>query len=242
MSTVQLPPGVYYCAEKNKYWKWYGKGKHRQRRFLCSHFKIPNQCIHADCAQNKRPKCKSKQQCPCGDGRALQYCRNPDCTEEGKGSMYCPDQLPDKFVQRPICPCPLEGCGASLCEHKVRRQACKTCGGFNYEINLTYTFYRNAIYQHSKSKTNKHEYVKLSSHDFREHIKSTLQDGMTWENYGNTEGCWSIGHRIPTKYKNPPEYNYPTEEEMIERLHYTNTFAQWWEENQDQGSQKIAKI
>ena len=242
MSSKKLPPGVYYCEKRKKYWKWQGKGKHRRRRFLCSqHYKRPSECGQGDCAKNKRPKPKAALKCPCGDGRMLQLCRNPDCTEEGSGSKYCPDQLP-KFVIKYRCPCGAEGCGASLCEHKVRRHHCKTCGGFNYKLYLTRKFYNRAVTQRSKSTTNKHKYVKLSSHDFREHIKETFQDGMNWENYGIGEDKWSIGHRIPIKYKNPPEYKNPTEEEMIKRLHYKNTFAQWWEENQDQGSHKIAKI
>ncbi len=237
MSSKKLPPGVEYYKKKKKYFKWEGKGERRYRRYLCSqHYNRPDKCGQDDCAVNKRKPPKAHQQCPCGDGRTLQLCRNPDCTEEGKGSMYCPDQVKNnKFIIKQRCPCPLEGCGASLCVCKKIRNECETCGGFNYKIKLTRDFCRQAVTQRIKSKTNKHEYVKLSSHDFREYIKETFQDGMNWENYGNTEGCWSIGHRTPIRYNNP------TEEEMIERLHYTNTFAQWWKDNEEQGNHKIAK-
>ena len=40
---------------------------------------------------------------------------------------------------------------------------------------------------------------------------------MSWENYGE----WYIDHKIPLKY------NKPSLEEVVQRLHYTNTQPMW---------------
>jgi hypothetical protein len=49
---------------------------------------------------------------------------------------------------------------------------------------------------------------------------------MTWDNYGE----WHIDHITPLKYNNP------SLEEVIERLHYTNTQPLWAEENLSKGN------
>ena len=61
-------------------------------------------------------------------------------------------------------------------------------------------------------------------------MESSFQEGMNWENYGTV---WQIGHRIPIYYKDP------SEEEIKERLHYVNTFAQFTSDNASQGSHSI---
>ena len=52
--------------------------------------------------------------------------------------------------------------------------------------------------------------------EFKKHIEKSFQEGMSWGNHGDV---WHIDHIIPLKYENP------TLEEVIERLHYTNTQA-----------------
>ena len=53
---------------------------------------------------------------------------------------------------------------------------------------------------------------------------------MSWENYGE----WHIDHKVPLKY------NKPSLEEVVQRLHYTNTQPMWASENISKGCQYIS--
>ena len=53
---------------------------------------------------------------------------------------------------------------------------------------------------------------------------------MTWENYGK---IWHIDHIVPINYNNP------TLEEVIKRLHYLNTQPLWASENISKGNRYI---
>ena len=70
-----------------------------------------------------------------------------------------------------------------------------------------------------------------SVEDFKDHITAQLRDGMTWDNYGQ----WHIYHIVPLKY------GAPTLEEMVERLHYTNTQPLWASENRAKGSRYVGR-
>ena len=234
MPSKRVKAEIHHCAVKDKYYIIYGKGKRQRRYYLCPHKKIPNQCNEGYCAKNKRKTPKAKLPCVCGSGVTLQYCRNTKCDAVGKGSAYCKDSGKDKKN----CPCGAKGCGGALCncDNKVIRRTCKTCGGMDYEVFHARKFNGHSVTQRNTSKTNVHKYVKLSSYDFRIHIGNTFKEGMTFDNYGKGENQWTVGHAIPIKYKNP------TDEQIIERMHYTNTFAQWWSDNQKQGNHTIVEI
>ena len=45
----------------------------------------------------------------------------------------------------------------------------------------------------------------------KEHLESQFQEGMTWENWGGREGCWSIDHIYPRSkllYDSPAHPNF----------------------------------
>jgi hypothetical protein len=73
---------------------------------------------------------------------------------------------------------------------------------------------------------------------FREHIGNQLSEQdiftnkplMTWDNYGNV---WHIDHITPIKYNNP------TLEEVVERLHWSNTQPLYADENISKGNRFI---
>lgn len=52
---------------------------------------------------------------------------------------------------------------------------------------------------------------------------------MSWKNFGD----WHIDHIIPIKYQNP------TLDDVIDRLHYTNTQPLWKHENLAKGNRYI---
>ena len=57
------------------------------------------------------------------------------------------------------------------------------------------------------------EYLRCNIETFKKHIEQQFTEGMLWDNHGE----WHIDHKIPL------EYNKPSFEEVIQRLHYTNT-------------------
>ena len=65
------------------------------------------------------------------------------------------------------------------------------------------------------------EYLGCNIETFKKHIEQQFTKGMSWENYGE----WHIDHKIPLKY------NKPSLEEVVQRLHYTNTQPMWASEN-----------
>lgn len=73
------------------------------------------------------------------------------------------------------------------------------------------------------------EYLGCTVEHFRNHIESQFKAEMSWGNYGE----WEIDHIIPIMYNNP------TLEEMVQRLHWTNTQPLWREENARKGNRYI---
>jgi hypothetical protein len=41
------------------------------------------------------------------------------------------------------------------------------------------------------------DHLPYTPQQLKEHLESQFEDWMTWENYGNKPGCWSIDHIIP---------------------------------------------
>jgi len=73
------------------------------------------------------------------------------------------------------------------------------------------------------------EYLGCDINEFKQHIQTQFKEGMTWDNHGE----WHIDHITPIKYGNP------TLEEVIERLHYTNTQPLWASDNMTKGNRFI---
>jgi len=52
------------------------------------------------------------------------------------------------------------------------------------------------------------------------HIEKQFTEGMTWDNYGHGEKCWTLDHIYPLSLAK-------TEEEMYKLCHYTNLQPLW---------------
>jgi len=74
------------------------------------------------------------------------------------------------------------------------------------------------------------EYLGCNIEEFRKHIEDQFIEGMSWDNYGVD---WQIDHIIPIKYGNP------SLDDVIQRLHYTNTQPLWSSENAAKGNRYI---
>ena len=74
--------------------------------------------------------------------------------------------------------------------------------------------------------------------EYKAHIEAQFKKGMTWENH--TVDGWHVDHIIALK---APGANgeAPTIEDVIERLHYTNTQPLWAKDNMRKGTGKAAE-
>ena len=79
------------------------------------------------------------------------------------------------------------------------------------------------------------EYLNCSIDFFVKHIENQFNEGMSWDNYGRSSGdvYWEIDHIIPINYENP------TVDNVIERMHYTNCQPMWAEENRNKSNKFI---
>ena len=87
-----------------------------------------------------------------------------------------------------------------------------------------------------KKELSSQEYLGCDIETFKKHIEEQFTEGITWENYGKV---WHIDHKIPLKYKE--DGIPPTLEEVIKRLHYTNTQPMLASENIAKGNHYISE-
>ena len=194
------------------------------KEYCCEHGKGIYKCKENENCRNNHRVRKGNEVCGCGSGMTVAKCRNPDCDTEGSGSAYCKDTKKAKCR----CNCGKRGCGGSLCDHGQQKKDCKECNEDYYV-----TLYRHRLRAALKGKGTSQNFIQflgLNANFFKQHMESSFQEGMNWENYGTV---WQIGHRIPIYYKDP------SQEEIKERLPYVNTFAQFTSDNRSQGSNSI---
>ncbi len=72
-------------------------------------------------------------------------------------------------------------------------------------------------------------------------MESKFIEGMSWDNYGNKEGCWSNDHIIPlSSYKKDANGNWDVDSDYNKKLiHYTNLQPMWHIENIKKGNKQI---
>lgn len=63
-----------------------------------------------------------------------------------------------------------------------------------------------------------------SIQEFRKHIESKFQDGMSWENYGLYG--WHLDHIVPLA-----EFDLTNREQFLKAVHYTNLQPLWAKQN-----------
>jgi hypothetical protein len=68
------------------------------------------------------------------------------------------------------------------------------------------------------------EVLGTDSNSLKKHIEDKWSEGMSWENYGNKKGQWSIDHIIPLD-------SAKDEKDIIVLNHYTNLQPLWWKDN-----------
>lgn len=174
-----------------------------------------------------RYKCEhEKRRSQCKDCGGSQICEHG--IQRGVCKVCGGSQICEHGKQRSIC----KVCGgSSICKHGKQRCRCKDCDLHGYLAKIS----RNRIYKALKGDKDlsSEEYLGCDIKIFKKHIEDQFEENMSWDNHGK----WHIDHITPVKYKK--DGLIPTLEEVIKRLHYTNTQPLWASENRSKGNRFI---
>lgn len=123
-----------------------------------------------------------------------------------------------------------KGCGGSLCKkHGKLKNNCMECHpDQSIKIRLRRRI-RDVINIKKGAGKRTIEYLGMSINELIEYISVRFLPGMTWDNYGE----WEFGHSVPICFENP------SFDQQKERLHYSNMFPQWKEDNAHQYNKYI---
>ena len=220
------------CLDVAKAQREKSKCEHGRRRSSCKECGGGSICEHG----RRRSTCKD-----CGGGSVCEHKRQRSTCKDCGGSSICEHKR-----ERSKCK---ECGGGSVCEHKRQRSQCKDCGGGGIcehkrerskckecdpNGHLAHIVRNSVSYALKKDKDlSSQEYLGCNIDTFREHIEAQFEEGMTWDNHGE----WHIDHIVPIKYKENGEV--PSLEEVVERLHYTNTQPLWGSENMSKGNRFV---
>lgn len=172
--------------------------EHKQIRSRCSECEGGSICFHKKRGDQCR-KCSPEAFCE----HDILRTRCIPC----KGGSIC-----EHDKERTRC---LECGGGSYCEHDSRRDKCKICSPLTCLASNVRSRVNSALKSKNLTKNNSSvEYLGCSIGEYKIYIEEKFESWMSWENHGTG---WHIDHIIPLMYGDP------TEEDVIERLHYTNT-------------------
>lgn len=186
---------------------------------ICKHSKVRNACTTCKggsvCEHSRvRSQCKE-----CKGGSVCEHSRQRSTCKDCGGSQICKHKK-----IRSIC----KKCkGGGICQHDKRRQRCIICDPVGHLKSVVRVRVGNAL----RGKKNKKsiEYLGCSIEEFKKHISSQFKEDMNWSNYGE----WEIDHIVPIKYQNP------SIDQVIERLHWSNTQPLWATDNASKGNRYI---
>lgn len=245
-SNISIPNGKYCEEHKTKPRK---NCKHNKRKSyckecngnqFCKHNKRKSNCKECGgtqiCKHNKlKYRCKE-----CRGGSICEHNRIKSGCKECVGGSICIHKkrksICKECVGKQICKhdkirtiCKKCG-GGSICEHNRIKSKCKECDFIGYLTNtIRSRIYTALTYDKELHST---EYLGCDIETFKSHIEKQFKEGMSWDNHGE----WHIDHIIPIKYKENQELIL---ENIIDRLHYTNTQPMWADENISKGNRYI---
>ena len=205
----------------------HGKQKHQCKKCggssICEHGKRKSYCKECGgssyCEHGKlKYYCKE-----CGGASICEHGKRKSRCKECGGSAYC-----EHGKQKYYCK---ECGGASICEHGKRKDQCKECDPLGHLKHIISSAVTKALKANKSKRSIK--YLDTTIEEYKKYLESKFKTGMTWENYGE----WHIDHIQPIRYKEGGKA--PDLEEVIKRLHYTNTQPLWATENISKGNRFI---
>lgn len=138
----------------------------------------------------------------------------------------------EQFIQKCL------KCGVSFKTHrKIKKyctEACRTKDRYRKEGGCIETRIRKNLTMRIKHLTKRRDYETFSHligctiGEFKTHIESKFQPGMSWDNYG--KGGWHIDHIRPLS-----SFNVTKKDQAILANHYTNLQPLWAKDNLSKG-------
>ncbi len=175
------------------------------------YYKQCTKCCEDDKKYRKSIKCEHKRyRYQCKECCTLSFCdhnkKRSTCVE-CKGSQIC-----EHLRQRSQC---RECEGSQICEHDKVKSACKECN-LPSCIKNTIRTRMFSVLGYSNL-----EYLGCTIEEFIAHIEGEFKENMKWENHG----MWHFDYIKPLGEKGL------TEEDIIERLEFTNIRPLWTNNN-----------
>ena len=121
-------------------------------------------------------------------------------------------------------------------EYKRNYQKCKL------EVDIRYRLMKNLRGRLSHIIKGKTKYgsaihdLGCTLEQFKIYIESKFQMGMSWDNYGNKQGNWSIDHIIPLS-----RVDLEDKEQFLKVNHYSNLQPLWHVDNMRKGNKIVEK-
>jgi 5-methylcytosine-specific restriction endonuclease McrA len=123
--------------------------------------------------------------------------------------------------------------GISICVHNKNKRECPECDPIACLASRVRSRLRYALVSYSITKDkSSFEYLGADIHTIKSHLEKQFKDGMTWENHGEV---WEIDHIIPVMY----DKDNITDDQISERLHYTNLQPLCKHKNREKGNRFI---
>jgi hypothetical protein len=110
-----------------------------------------------------------------------------------------------------------------------QKQKRKSCIFFKLKRNL-----RNRLWSVLRNGVKKGSAVRdlgCTPEELKLHLESLFEPGMSWDNYGNKEGQWSIDHIIPLS-----NVDLADRDQFLKVNHYTNLQPLWHIDNLRKGN------
>ena len=120
------------------------------------------------------------------------------------------------------------------CEHNTAKHTCKICHPLGHLKNKASSHILKALKSYNGKNNRTASYLCCTIEEYREYLEARFTPEMTWDNMGT---LWQIDHIIPILYKMNGEE--PDEDDIIERLKYTNTQPMKTEHNISKGNRYI---
>lgn len=177
------------------------------------------------------PKCKYKG-CPNNRQRGG-FCvthgvKPPRCTGVEDDGRPCPNQARKDGL------CRRHGSKDGMChcgKERIRCPTCKPLGHLRHLIRIQVMRCSPKLTD-KKTPTEAPECLGCTGKEYDDYLEDNFEDGMTWDNYGQGEGKWTIDHILAYFSDSNPA---TTKEEVLRRSHYTNTKPMWWVDNMSKG-------
>jgi hypothetical protein len=173
-------------------------------------WRTKNKCEHG----RQKSACKE-----CKGGSVCEHDRLRTTCKECKGGAICKHNL-----HRADC---RECKSLNFCEHNKRKNLCRECN-FSGWLGKIVSGKFSKIMTSGRTKS-REEYLGCDIKSYKIHLEGQFHPGMSWDNYGE----WEIDHITAVNYENP------TLEQQIARLHYANTQPLWKDENMRKGNKLI---